>query len=259
MRVLIFADVHANHDRLLAVTDDYARRYEGEQARNVWFLGDLFGRGSDPINACALMQLRRPSRWLKGNHDMMLTGELSLLLANAAVRQSIERHRACFQPTDLDAVCKQVTALPTHAVFDLDGRAIVLSHGGVPDELAAATVDNSLSRDELGVEMAVSGYIHSDATACLTVATFRQWCHDRHVLAFVGHTHRRLWCSTQNHHCDSPGIDEQLPVDWSESYLICPGSVGDPRDDRDCHASYAVLTVEHQQWSVTFHVVKMGR
>jgi diadenosine tetraphosphatase ApaH/serine/threonine PP2A family protein phosphatase len=73
MLVAIVSDIHANRHAFEAVLRDI----EGSDARELWCLGDVVGYGADPNDCCALAR-ERAAVCLSGNHDLAVTGELSL-------------------------------------------------------------------------------------------------------------------------------------------------------------------------------------
>lgn len=73
MKVAIISDIHGNRHAFEAVLGEIAE----SQADTVWCLGDLVGYGGDP-DACVALARRHAAVCLAGNHDLAVTGELSL-------------------------------------------------------------------------------------------------------------------------------------------------------------------------------------
>ena len=73
MRVAILSDIHGNRHALEAVLADVARA-ECDQR---WCLGDVVGYGADP-DACVELVREHCDVALSGNHDMAVTGQLTL-------------------------------------------------------------------------------------------------------------------------------------------------------------------------------------
>jgi diadenosine tetraphosphatase ApaH/serine/threonine PP2A family protein phosphatase len=73
MLVAIVSDIHANRHAFEAVLADIGRT----DARELWCLGDVVGYGADPNDCCALVR-EHAAVCLSGNHDLAVTGELSL-------------------------------------------------------------------------------------------------------------------------------------------------------------------------------------
>jgi predicted phosphodiesterase len=81
--VAIIADTHANFHALKAVIDqiDADREIEG-----IWFLGDMLGRGVEPMETVTLLRERYDEQchdrflrkgWLAGNHDRFIVDRLN--------------------------------------------------------------------------------------------------------------------------------------------------------------------------------------
>jgi diadenosine tetraphosphatase ApaH/serine/threonine PP2A family protein phosphatase len=73
MQAAIISDIHGNRHALEAVLADVAR----SDARQIWCLGDVVGYGADPNDCCALTR-EHADLCLAGNHDLAVTGALSL-------------------------------------------------------------------------------------------------------------------------------------------------------------------------------------
>jgi diadenosine tetraphosphatase ApaH/serine/threonine PP2A family protein phosphatase len=73
MLVAIVSDIHANRHAFEAVLRDI----DASDARELWCLGDVVGYGADPNDCCALAR-DHAAVCLAGNHDLAVTGELSL-------------------------------------------------------------------------------------------------------------------------------------------------------------------------------------
>src|SRR3954468_19234632 len=73
MQVAIVSDIHGNRHAFQAVLEDIA----AGPAVEVWCLGDVVGYGADPNDCCELAR-EHCAVVLSGNHDLAVTGELSL-------------------------------------------------------------------------------------------------------------------------------------------------------------------------------------
>ena len=73
MQVAVLSDIHANRHALEAVLADVA----ATAAREIWCLGDVVGYGADP-NDCVDLVRASAALCLAGNHDLGVTGEISL-------------------------------------------------------------------------------------------------------------------------------------------------------------------------------------
>lgn len=73
MQVAIVSDIHGNRHAFEAVLADVER----SSAQELWCLGDVVGYGADPNDCCALVR-EHAAVCLAGNHDLAVTGDLSL-------------------------------------------------------------------------------------------------------------------------------------------------------------------------------------
>ena len=75
--ILLLADIHANYLALRAVIADAWARYPPAHELKIWFLGDMFGRGPEPIRAWEQFEAYKPEYCVVGNHDLGLIGKYS--------------------------------------------------------------------------------------------------------------------------------------------------------------------------------------
>ena len=73
MRIAILSDIHANYHALDAVLAEV----DAEGVDELWCLGDTVGYGPRPNRCCAVVA-ERASLCLAGNHDLAITGALSI-------------------------------------------------------------------------------------------------------------------------------------------------------------------------------------
>ena len=73
MHVAVLSDIHGNRQAFEAVLGDV----DGAKVDEIWCLGDLVGYGADP-DACVELAFDRCDVVLAGNHDLAVTGALSL-------------------------------------------------------------------------------------------------------------------------------------------------------------------------------------
>jgi diadenosine tetraphosphatase ApaH/serine/threonine PP2A family protein phosphatase len=73
MLVAIVSDIHGNRHAFEAALRDIA----STDAQEMWCLGDVVGYGADP-NDCCVLAREHAAVCLAGNHDLAVTGELSL-------------------------------------------------------------------------------------------------------------------------------------------------------------------------------------
>ena len=74
--ILVIADVHANEAALQAVMRHARTTYHRYDQLRIWFLGDLFGRGPDPVRTWVRFGTYNPEAIVVGNHDWRLISNL---------------------------------------------------------------------------------------------------------------------------------------------------------------------------------------
>lgn len=203
MQVAVLSDIHSNRHALEAVLDDV--RHTG--ARELWCLGDIVGYGADP-NDCVRLVREHVAVCVAGNHDLAVTGELPLDDFSAGAALAAGWTKEVIDPDHLAFLCGLRPSLT-------EGE-IGLYHGSPRDPVWEYVV---------GVLLA-------------------ELCLDRmdERIGLIGHSHIAL----------SFGRDDGLPatgaarrdgetVDVSTgSWLLNPGSVGQPRDG-DPRAAWLLL------------------
>lgn len=216
MRVAFISDIHGNRQALDAVLESQAM----EGADEIWCLGDITGYGADP-DYCVQVVTDRCSVCLAGNHDLVISGQLSL---------------AEFSFAAADA------ASWTMEILSKDHMAFI---GGL---------NPSGSMDGLGLYHAsprdpVWEYVLSIplANACML--------EQKHRVCFIGHSHVACYFSRDGsgNATGSSAMNGQLLQLQSGNWLVNPGSVGQPRDN-DPRASFLILDRDTMQCS--FHRVE---
>ena len=206
MLVAIVSDIHANRHAFDAVLRDI----DGSDARELWCLGDLVGYGADPNDCCALAR-DHAAVCLAGNHDLAVTGELSL---------------EEFSPgAALAARWTQEVIADEHADWLRS-----LSPKGGEDGVG---LYHASPRDPIW-EYVVSTLL---AELCLDVAPER--------VSLVGHSHVALSFVRPDGQAakGEPRRDgDALDMSGGE-WLVNPGSVGQPRDG-DPRAAWMLLDTE---------------
>ena len=99
MRVAVISDVHGNRHALEAVLAAVAR----EKVDAIWCLGDLVGYGADP-NDCVSMVLGACEITLAGNHDLAVTGDISLEEFSRGAAIAARWTRDVLRPENLQAL-----------------------------------------------------------------------------------------------------------------------------------------------------------
>ena len=203
MRTALLSDVHGNRHAFEAVLAATAE--QGVDA--IWCLGDLVGYGADP-NACVALARERCSIVLAGNHDLAVTGDLSL--------EEFSRGAA-------------LAAHWTQSVID-DEHLEFLRSLSPRGEAEGVGLYHASPRDPIW-EYVLSSML---ADLCLTAQPER--------ISAVGHSHVALSFS-RDQEAEASGTPREIGeiADLtSGEWLINPGSVGQPRDG-DPRAAWLLL------------------
>ncbi|MEO7142911.1 MAG: metallophosphoesterase family protein [Bryobacteraceae bacterium] len=239
MRYLILSDLHANWEALHAVLDDAAR----EGYDRILCCGDLVGYGADPNLVVEWVQTR-VFQVIRGNHDKACAGLEDLEWFTPVARVSALWTRETLKPENADYL-RRLRKGP----LALDGFDLV--HGSPLDEDEYLITLNDVAE--------VLPYLEG-------------------ALIFFGHTHLQGGFSAQRNRIrriesaqgaaapfkatrntlpprsvvrefpEKPRMifeDSTLTLEPDASYLINPGSVGQPRDG-DPRAAYAIYTPEQR-------------
>lgn len=208
-RVAVLADIHANLQALTAVLADVDALSAswGEPPRLV-ALGDMIGYGGDPGAVLDMVRARGMAA-VQGNHERgALDAACRRTCFHMHSREALERTCDLLSDGDRD----YLAGLP--ACLVLGGARFV--HGMPPDDPLTYFV----TRDDAEVLAAFSDFSER--------------------LCFVGHSH------VPEGACLGGGVmtrlelgDEPLALEPGVRYLLCCGSVGQPRDG-DNRAKYMV-------------------
>jgi diadenosine tetraphosphatase ApaH/serine/threonine PP2A family protein phosphatase len=207
MRYVVLTDIHANLEALDAcLADAAARGYD-----RTLVLGDLVGYGPDPNAVVDRVRALGPAAIVRGNHDKVACG-----IEQADSFNAVARSAAIWTLETLTPEHREWLAAlqPGPCIVD---DLIEICHGSPFDE-------DAYIFDEL------------DALRALRVAT--------RPLCLFGHTHFpatfELFDGTFES-IDSPVTSEaEVMLKPGTTYLINPGSVGQPRDG-DARAAYAIV------------------
>lgn len=223
MRILILSDIHANLEALDACLEA-APEYD-----RVFNLGDIVGYGANP-NETADRARALGSDFVRGNHDKACSGMISLDDFNPVAGMAALWTRDNLTPDNLGFLRN----LPQGPVSPIENLECV--HGSPRDE------------DEYV-------FLASEAYSILARVTV--------PLTFFGHTHVQgaYWMNDAQ---ETEGVIEprypsprgeqhfKISLEKDSSYLVNPGSVGQPRDG-DPRAAFAVYDTEAA--TVAFHRV----
>jgi predicted phosphodiesterase len=211
MKVAIISDIHANRHAFEATLEAVAE----SDAVELWCLGDLVGYGAEP-DACVELAREHAAVCLAGNHDMAVTGELSLeefsrgaSLAAQWTREVIERENLEFlqalRPEGVEGPVGLYHASPRDPVW----------------EYVLSTLLAELCLDEQERRVCLIGHSHV-------------------ALSFV----RRRGVPTTG---EPQRGGAELDIAEGE-WLLNPGSVGQPRDG-DPRAAWLLLDLDEMSAS----------
>ncbi len=216
MRIALISDTHGNRPALDAVMESIGQMNVDE----IWCLGDIVGYGADP-GYCIETVLDDSNICLAGNHDMVISGKLPIAeFSNAAAAAAMWTR----ETLSSDEVGRLRDLQPKG-----DSRGYGLFHASPRDPVWEYV---------LSVPQAVE---------CMNAQEER--------VSFVGHSHVACFF-----HDDGSGepigstaeSEQTLSIEGG-TWLINPGSVGQPRDG-DPRASYLVLDIE--ELKATFHRIE---
>ncbi len=220
MRYLVFSDIHSNLEAFQALLE-YAARLKID---GYLFLGDLVGYNVSPDASIELIQTLKPLRLIRGNHDKAVCGLDELSSFNPIAASAITWTRQNIKEDNL----KYLQSLE-QGPREIEGEDITICHGAPFDE------DYYL----FGEFDAAEAFLHYNTSIC-----------------FFGHTHFPCLYARKNWNVEGTfpgGGKKEIRLKENTSYLINPGSVGQPRD-RNPKASCAVYDSEVR--SITFHRFK---
>jgi predicted phosphodiesterase len=223
MRYLILSDIHANLTALDKVLEVAKGRWEKAVC-----LGDLVGYGPDPNEVIDRVRAL-PAVTIRGNHDKAIAGLEDADEFNPVARNAVLWTRAQLRPENRG----YLENLPK-GPLTIDGFSIV--HGALYDE------------DEyvLSPALALDGLQNAPTP-----------------VTFFGHTHLQGGFSLRGEdvillHFKPSGGHEfaTLTVEQGTTYLLNPGSIGQPRDG-DPRAGFAIADIEKgsvEFWRVPYDI-----
>lgn len=213
MKVAVVSDIHANRHAFEATLEAVA----ASDAAELWCLGDLVGYGAEP-DACVELARRHAAVCLAGNHDMAVTGELSLEDFSRGASLAAQWTREVIHPENLDFLR---SLHPQGEESDVG-----LYHASPRDPVW---------------EYVLSALL---AELCLDAQP--------HRVCLIGHSHVALSFDRQEGELASGEPRREgasLDIGRGE-WLLNPGSVGQPRDG-DRRAAWMLLDLDGMD--ATFH------
>ena len=162
MRLLLFADVHANGEALLSL-----QRAE-RRPDAILFAGDSVGYGPEPAQ-CARWLLANATVAVRGNHDQALSANAPVNAPpelQEAADETLAYARRLMTPDDFAAL----QSWPLTATVTFGGARFYVAHGTPADPLAG-NIDIATAReadlhalfDSLDVDIILLGHTHQPA------------------------------------------------------------------------------------------------
>jgi predicted phosphodiesterase len=212
MLCAVISDVHSNLEALTAVLEAIDRI----EVDALYCLGDLVGYNANPVE-CVDAILPRTAAVVRGNHDKAVCGLLDLDWFSRAARQA-----ALWTRDHIDGeTLERLRGLPA-GPREVEG--VLLCHGAPFDEDA---------------------YL-ADTASIADAYRFMEAHHPRARICLHGHTHFPLVVEKQGAkgrpEVLHPREEEVVQLRPGATYLINPGSVGQPRDGI-ARASFGILDI----------------
>jgi predicted phosphodiesterase len=223
MRYLILSDIHANLTALETVLDVAKNRWDKAVC-----LGDLVGYGPDPNEVIDRVRAL-PAVTIRGNHDKAISG-----IADPDDFNPVARNAVLWTRAQLRSENREYLQNLPKGPLTIDGFSIV--HGAVHDE------------DEyvLSPVLALDGLQNAPSP-----------------VTFFGHTHLQGGFTLRGedvellHFKPSGGREfATLTVEPGTTYLLNPGSIGQPRDG-DPRAGFAVADLDKgsiEFWRIPYDI-----
>jgi predicted phosphodiesterase len=223
MRYLILSDIHSNLIALDAALEAASGRWDKAVC-----LGDLVGYGPEPNEVIERIR-SLDAVTIRGNHDKAVSGLVSTDDFNPLARSATLWTRDQLHPANLEYLGK----LPKGPVT-IDGFSIL--HGAIHDE------------DEyvFGPTQALEGLLESPSP-----------------VAFFGHTHMQGGFTLREDQVTvlhfKPAAESpysSLAIEEGTTYLVNPGSVGQPRDG-DPRSAFAIADLDNHSielWRVPYDI-----
>ena len=217
MRVAVITDIHSNLPALEAVLEQIG----GCRVDEVWCLGDVVGYGAQP-DECTAAVRESCDLCLVGNHDLAVLGGLDIASFSAAAAEAAVWTR------------EHITESSTEFLRGLSAKG----------ERETVGLYHASPRDP------VWEYVLSieQAEECMEVQEQR--------VALIGHSHVALYFAEAEEEggrtVAAQAGDGAIEHVAERSWLINPGSVGQPRDG-DPRAAW--LEFDTNEWTVIFHRV----
>jgi predicted phosphodiesterase len=218
LRAAVLSDIHSNRHALEAVL----AAVEEAGIEEIWCLGDMVGYGAEP-DACTALVRERCGTCLVGNHDLALLGAIDISTFSETAAAAVEWTRENVGQETLDFL------------GSLDPAA---SKNGVG--LFHASPRDPVWEYVLSVDQAEAGFEAQEERVGL-----------------IGHSHIALFFvkapDARPGYAQGAQAGDGAEVELEEgSWLLNPGSVGQPRDG-DPRAAW--LELDTEAWTGLYHRV----
>ncbi len=220
MRLGIISDIHGNLEALTAVLADL----DAQAPDAVYCLGDTVGYGPDP-EACVRLVRQRGIPSVMGNHEHALGSEHNKRWFNPMPRKALDITESMLSAGSM-AWCH---GLPRHRVVDTPDGPCRLVHGFPPRNL------------HLYLYQVRDRNLHRGFESCHEPVIFVGHTHDLARVTFDGDLARR--------HAMNAG---ETDLESGLRHIVNVGSVGQPRDDYDKSAKYALYDSAVRRVEVRF-------
>jgi diadenosine tetraphosphatase ApaH/serine/threonine PP2A family protein phosphatase len=218
LRAAVISDVHSNQPALEAVLG----AIDAVGIEEIWCLGDVVGYGAQP-DACADLIQQRCDVCLAGNHDLAVLGALDVSTFSETAAVAVEWTRDNASPATIEF---------------LRGLKPAAARAGVG--LFHASPSDPVWEYVLSVDQAEAGLNAQEQR-----------------IGLIGHSHIALFFTRPDGagkgeaQGAQAGDDALLGLE-SGSWLLNPGSVGQPRDS-DPRAAW--LELDTERWTARYHRV----
>jgi len=213
MRYAIFGDVHGNLEALSTFFD----LIDGDGIIPVC-LGDIAGYGACP-NECLQMIREREISTVIGNHDYAVLDHNEANLFNDLAREAIEWHSEVI----FSRYKSYLYSLPWVTVIN-DNFSITHSDFTTPKKWIYVQTQNTAYHSFAGLDTHIGFFGHTHIPSVFTL----NYTDDK-----------KLYIKCEAVH----GNQHVIQIDEEKSYLINPGSLGQPRD-RDPRSSFMIFDEE---------------
>ncbi|KAA3613254.1 MAG: metallophosphoesterase [Calditrichaeota bacterium] len=220
MKHLIFSDLHANLYGLEKVLE-YA---SSNNINKIYCLGDLIGYNSF-ANECVDLIKKNNIKSIKGNHECLLLGEISMDTCKT------ERSQNAINVTQ-NLITKENSAFLKDLPVEMNIEDSICVHAGFHSIYETINTFNKAQPN------------------------FNVLQKRGHKIAFFGHTHRPGVYSKKigTENIDQIGFEKTLFLDDQNLYLINPGTCGEPRHG----LPYSFIVYDDEQKSIDFEIFQLS-